>query len=482
MAYRPSSASRADRRGSQASTAPSSPALDCARRNCGGANARDERGLLPIPGPRSQGRILSNTSSPSKVSSPLGSPLPRGGRATPSISKTKLSRTVSAILPTPQNGSPPFAIGGRSHLLNGRLPFKVVQGNGPGNTVQVAQHSNLQLSKKLADGVIKKISDASKLASGLNKKEHPDGHQGLKSASKVFQDGSGTKEHEEEVDERKYLKGRRQERSHSGKELVEKSRQGEISVVTILQRPKNQEAAAELISKFFQKATEQEILTVKDDRVKGTSDDLPDFENSDGVVLKSETEGGLSEELSDYESSSEFGTGQNISFPSIKQMFLGVPGPDVDGDVQEPPMEGVMDGIHLTPSTTMMSECVEGQHDKEPLGSPEETEKYMVDGSGCDEFAPWERWAGPSYINSPPPSALPIPRFPRKQLKIQSSSITEYDEVTSDQIRARSSFITPSHTRMSGWQQPGIAWDAVATATKDLKRILNLDLCSVISS
>lgn len=476
MAHRPSSASRAGRRGSQASTAPSSPALDCTGRNySGGAIARDERGLLPIPGPPGRGRILSNTSSPSKASSQLCSPFPRGGRHTPATSKTKLSRTVSAILPTPQNGPSPFPIGGRSHLLNGRLPFKVVQGNGPGNTVEVAQHGNPQLSKKLADvrnGVIKKISNTSKLASGLNKKDHPDGHQG----SKVFQDGSRTKEHEEEVDGTKNLKERRQERSHSGKELVEKSRPGEIPVVTILQRPKNKEAAAELISKFFHKATGQEILTLKDDRVEGTSDDLLDFENSDGVVVKSETEGGLSEELSDYESSSEVGTGQNISFPSIEHMFLGVPGPAVDEAVQAPPMEGVMDGNHLRLAATAMSECVEGQRDMEPLGSPEETEKDMVD--GCDEFALWERWAGPSYINSPPPSALPIPRFPRKQSKIQSSSITEqYDEVTSGQMRAR--FITPSPTCMSGWQQPGIAWDVVATATKDLKRILNLDLRSV---
>lgn len=92
-----------------------------------------------------------------------------------------------------------------------------------------------------------------------------------------------------------------------------------------------------------------------------------------------------------------------------------------------------------------------------------------------------ERWAGPAYTNSPPPSAVPLPKFSMKQprtFSLELSSVThQLAETTSNQslgdttLRPRSSgspcSVSPPH------DQKGV-WD-VTFATKDLRRMLNLD-------
>lgn len=94
----------------------------------------------------------------------------------------------------------------------------------------------------------------------------------------------------------------------------------------------------------------------------------------------------------------------------------------------------------------------------------------------CDEFSYSELWAGPAYSNSPPPSSLPIPKFfvqPKRtvSLDLPASSVSEMKL----QPVARSA--PPSPKREHNISGRNLFHSAdYATATKDLRRILNLDV------
>lgn len=428
-------------------------AEDCARHDYSGGSPPGD-GLLPIPQPHGQARALSKRSPfPSKMPSIFSTP---PTRRTPAASlspmvKPKISRSTSAILPTPLAGSPPLVEGDGLHLLKGRLPFKIVQGNGPGNNkIDVVQRNNSMKPLDARNGAHKKMVVSSGHAVNVKVKDHVDGHQGARSTVKPPHDGADLKGKPKKADVRNQ---RSLERSHSVKGPHERrAQQVEIPAVTILQTPKNEEAAAELFAKFFQKSAEQDIECVNEEWVDCTP------ENMDSEIeQQSSTEG-----LSDFEAL-EDGPRQTISSPFST---TGVSGTVVNKYVGGSP-------LRLTVSSTLVT-----QSDVEIFSASKGALKELMLESIGEELAPWERWAGPSYINSPPPSALPLPRFSRKHLKVESLATADFfDEIGSDQASTPPSSISPLYASFSGKRQLGINSDAVASATKDLKRILNLDLC-----
>eukprot|EP00250_Pteridium_aquilinum_P019450 c24436_g1_i1 orf=701-2143(+) len=438
---------------------PSPAAQDCARLDYScGCSPGD--GLLPIPQHHGQVRAFSKRSPPSKSSSPFCTPSSRKMAST-SPSKPNISRSASAILPTPLVGSSPLAEEDRLHLLKGRLPFKIVQGNGPGNSAEFAQGNKSKKSIDARNSTRNKVTATSGHAPSVRAKDHLDGHQGLRSGFKKSHDGAGSKGQPKEADMRKQ---KNLERSHSAKGARDGSQQVEVPVITILQRPKNKEAAAELFAKFFQENAEQEVIDVNDEW-EGISDIL---RKSSEMAMESETEQqSIAEGLSDFEAS-EVSQCQTTSIPYIDRTLTGVLGMIVD---KEGDRCLLTDAVCPTVSSTLVA-----QSDVEPLRALKETVKELEFGS--EDLAPWERWAGPSYINSPPPSALPLPRFSRKHIKIESLTIAEqFEEIVSDQIATKPSSMSALFTGLSGLRESGFGLDAVATATNELRRILNLDLC-----
>lgn len=89
--------------------------------------------------------------------------------------------------------------------------------------------------------------------------------------------------------------------------------------------------------------------------------------------------------------------------------------------------------------------------------------------SFCEELSCSELWAGPTYSNSPPPSSLPIPKFflPHKH------------SISVNLPIARSKSAPPAPIRDSPSPSPSPSPDFffnTASATENLRRILNLDL------
>lgn len=96
-----------------------------------------------------------------------------------------------------------------------------------------------------------------------------------------------------------------------------------------------------------------------------------------------------------------------------------------------------------------------------------------------------ENWAGPAYSNSPPPSSLPLPKFSMRQMRSVSlellpSNNDEFGEAGTAATIAGSHSAPPSPIRDAPEYSPprakmqGFSLD-VASATKNLRRMLNLD-------
>lgn len=90
-----------------------------------------------------------------------------------------------------------------------------------------------------------------------------------------------------------------------------------------------------------------------------------------------------------------------------------------------------------------------------------------------DDFQFYERWAGPTYSNSPPPSSLPIPTF---SVQPKQSISLDLDVSTSEigllfAVKSVPSSPTRGHSSLDG-----DIFDSADTATKTLRRILNLDI------
>ncbi|EYU40907.1 hypothetical protein ABFS82_14G200800 [Erythranthe guttata] len=86
-----------------------------------------------------------------------------------------------------------------------------------------------------------------------------------------------------------------------------------------------------------------------------------------------------------------------------------------------------------------------------------------------------ERWAGPTYSNSPPPSSLPLPKFsmrPKRTVSLDLPSMVS--EIDLHPI-AKSAPASPTRWNCPS---PNDLFDNADSATKTLRRILNLDISS----
>ncbi|XP_073144838.1 uncharacterized protein [Henckelia pumila] len=95
------------------------------------------------------------------------------------------------------------------------------------------------------------------------------------------------------------------------------------------------------------------------------------------------------------------------------------------------------------------------------------------DRSPNDVFHFSERWAGPAYSNSPPPSSLPIPKF-----SFQPSRTVSLDLATSSPENDLCLFMksAPASPSREHSPLPGDLYNSPDSATKTLRRILNLDI------
>ncbi|KAG0478797.1 hypothetical protein HPP92_013516 [Vanilla planifolia] len=84
-----------------------------------------------------------------------------------------------------------------------------------------------------------------------------------------------------------------------------------------------------------------------------------------------------------------------------------------------------------------------------------------------------ERWAGPTYSNSPPPTSLPMPNFSLRQKRSLSLELPVDRSGIALQQGTKSAPASPT------WDSPVVSRNSFlnnASATKNLRRILNLDL------
>ncbi|KAF8392374.1 hypothetical protein HHK36_022716 [Tetracentron sinense] len=90
-----------------------------------------------------------------------------------------------------------------------------------------------------------------------------------------------------------------------------------------------------------------------------------------------------------------------------------------------------------------------------------------------DDLSFSELWAGPAYSNSPPPSSLPIPKFSLRQKRTVSLDLPVSNSGIKMHPIAKSA--PPSPSRESH-KSPGDFFLSTDSATKNLRRILHLDL------
>lgn len=82
-----------------------------------------------------------------------------------------------------------------------------------------------------------------------------------------------------------------------------------------------------------------------------------------------------------------------------------------------------------------------------------------------------ELWAGPAYSNSPPPSSLPMPKFSLREKRSVSLELPGSDPVVPMHPIAKSAPSSPT----GGYSPAAELFGTVDTATRTLRRILNLD-------
>lgn len=92
----------------------------------------------------------------------------------------------------------------------------------------------------------------------------------------------------------------------------------------------------------------------------------------------------------------------------------------------------------------------------------------------CDDLSFSELWAGPTYSNSPPPSSLPIPKFSLRQKRSVSLELPDSDSDIELQPVAKSAPASPVRGSLLSHADDFLL--STASATQNLRRILNLDL------
>ncbi|XAR58558.1 hypothetical protein NMG60_11013999 [Bertholletia excelsa] len=134
-----------------------------------------------------------------------------------------------------------------------------------------------------------------------------------------------------------------------------------------------------------------------------------------------------------------------------------------------------------TPSSSVKCQSEDSKRLKKPVKSsaisiPINIEAdFNKNGFFSDDFTYSELWAGPAYSNSPPPSSLPMPKFslrPKRtvslDLPVLSASDIDFHPI------AKSA--PPSPTRDHSSSSSKDLFCSADSATKTLRRILNLDI------
>ncbi|OVA15502.1 hypothetical protein BVC80_9035g16 [Macleaya cordata] len=117
--------------------------------------------------------------------------------------------------------------------------------------------------------------------------------------------------------------------------------------------------------------------------------------------------------------------------------------------------------------------CDEDEHLKNSNNSHPIPINSVKDRSFSDDFSYSELWAGPAYSNSPPPSSLPLPKFSLRQKRSASFELPVPPSGITIHQFAKSAPTSP--TRESSKSASDFFLN-VDSATKDLRRILNLDI------
>ncbi|GAB4841604.1 hypothetical protein Ancab_022318 [Ancistrocladus abbreviatus] len=133
-----------------------------------------------------------------------------------------------------------------------------------------------------------------------------------------------------------------------------------------------------------------------------------------------------------------------------------------------------------TPAPCANSTMNPKEEDGKPLRKNVKSSPISINLKGSNERAVndnasfSELWAGPAYSNSPPPSSLPIPKFSLKPKRTVSLELPGLVPVVSLHPIAKSAPASPTRALT---QPPIDFFRNDDSATKTLRRILNLDIC-----
>eukprot|EP00249_Psilotum_nudum_P019748 c27401_g1_i2 orf=496-2184(+) len=279
-----------------------------------------------------------------------------------------------------------------------------------------------------------------------------------------------------------------------------------LPVVTILRRPKTREAAQELLEKFKWKT--EFASSVNLDVCEGDPA-FPSLKSTDNLMRSYSDTGTLGENIND---SLEWHLTKPSTLAFAERPFLRSNQAVDDGEMESIKGDcGQKDKARSTPAckTDISSSAApafkggntlrrdrKGGHGT--LGSGQNKALHGVSSGAVTTsfkseavleddhtFVPSlssatdERWAGPAYTNSPPPSSLPLPTFSLKQLRSSFAELPASGEQLMDNWGSLGRGGPPSFPTVacgSGLTTFGGAID-VAFATKDLRRLLNLDSC-----
>lgn len=437
-------------------------------------------GLLPVPvsGNRlhphncqtksstffSPRHFSSNVSLPIRQSSASPAP-PAPHSSSPSATRSSFS---NGKLPSSRSASTGFLSRGlRREILSiseGRFPLKAVQNNGVVNETVASTRFTDSKSRveKIYVGGSEDVGD-------LRKKTH------LDFSPRSFVDHDGKKPSVEEgrtLGQRKEVEGKR---VGKGRQFEKSKKNASSKVVdfppsfTILQRPKTKEAADELIASFL---GEVASLTPNNgisklDNLFTTKEHAPPSCNA------------MELEVPSTDSGSEDSIDGDWNPPIIGSAKINYPAAHGSDLVTKRGSSRVTRRRSQEHVDTQVIDLVTGRSD-------EVTFEVQI-GNGEMEVDKWfssvgtERWAGPAYSNSPPPSSLPLPKFSTKLTKSWPSESSPVDlkfevSVVSSPSACTSSAPRTSHSLRS-WMPVYESEGArdVAFATENLRRILNLD-------
>ncbi|XP_020579844.1 uncharacterized protein LOC110024301 [Phalaenopsis equestris] len=123
-------------------------------------------------------------------------------------------------------------------------------------------------------------------------------------------------------------------------------------------------------------------------------------------------------------------------------------------------------------SPEIRSETPKPSRKSSPIAiTPKPSPKFS---SSCDDLSYSELWAGPTYCNSPPPSSLPIPKFSLRQKRSVSLDLPDSDSDIELKPEAKSAPASPVRDCPLSLADDFLL--GTASATQNLRRILNLDL------